>query len=604
MDTTVLELETVAAHVPVKAENRDSDSASLYGMMLRSELLGCSGSVPASPEKVQHGSTTGYQGNDAQNGTGGARQGAIEVPHLEMNRAAEANMHYGLLESPMTHLGGAGGFGAGGTGRRTGGGMADASTSMPGASPRSGTGGGYASISAPKSPGSSTPTRKTLFRYVTDSSDAYGSVCKSAFQQRSIAFGGSNNDDSSFSFDSGFSPHGRLPRRINKTPFKVLDAPQLADDFYLNLVDWSSTNTLAVGLGSCVYLWSACTSKVTRLIDLGEDMAVCSVSWSQRGHYLSVGVDNGDVQIWDAVKCRKLRTMQGHRQRVGCINWSHHVLATGSRDRNILMRDVRTPSHFYAKLSSHRSEVCGLKWSPDDRELASGGNDNLLMVWQPGQASSTEPVQRFVGHQAAVKAIAWSPHQHGLIASGGGTADRCIKFWNTSTGAALQSVDTGSQVCNLAWSKNVNEIVSTHGMLWHLNSYLRLALCAVSSHGRSFASLVRSLAGYSQNQIVVWRWVLHPFSPLVPIRSRARRLAGSLQQRTVLLCCRYQNMQKLATLTGHTLRVLYLACSPDGQTIVTGAGDETLRFWNVFPGPKAQSGGEAGVGSMMRTVIR
>ena len=23
--------------------------------------------------------------------------------------------------------------------------------------------------------------------------------------------------------------------------------------------------------------------------------------------------------------------------------------------------------------------------------------------------------------------------------------------------------------------------------------------------------------------------------------------------------------------------------SPDGQTIVTGAGDETLRFWNVFP---------------------
>ena len=37
------------------------------------------------------------------------------------------------------------------------------------------------------------------------------------------------------------------------------------------------------------------------------------------------------------------------------------------------------------------------------------------------------------------------------------------------------------------------------------------------------------------------------------------------------------------TLTGHTYRVLYLAGSPDGQTIVTGAGDETLRFWNVFP---------------------
>lgn len=42
----------------------------------------------------------------------------------------------------------------------------------------------------------------------------------------------------------------------------MLDAPALQDDFYLNLVDWSSLNVLAVGLGSCVYLWSACTSKV------------------------------------------------------------------------------------------------------------------------------------------------------------------------------------------------------------------------------------------------------------------------------------------------------------------------------------------------------
>jgi len=37
----------------------------------------------------------------------------------------------------------------------------------------------------------------------------------------------------------------------------VLDAPLLQDDFYLNLVDWSSTNTLAVGLNGAVYIWSA-----------------------------------------------------------------------------------------------------------------------------------------------------------------------------------------------------------------------------------------------------------------------------------------------------------------------------------------------------------
>ncbi|CAG5035431.1 unnamed protein product [Parnassius apollo] len=69
----------------------------------------------------------------------------------------------------------------------------------------------------------------------------------------------------------------------------------------------------------------------------------------------------------------------------------------------------------------------------------------------------------------------------------------------------------------MAWSKHSSELVSTHG--------------------------------YSQNQILVWK---------------------------------YPSLTQVAKLTGHSYRVLYLALSPDGEAIVTGAGDETLRFWNVF----------------------
>jgi len=39
-------------------------------------------------------------------------------------------------------------------------------------------------------------------------------------------------------------------RKISKTPYKVLDAPSLQDDYYLNLVDWSHNNVLSVALGS------------------------------------------------------------------------------------------------------------------------------------------------------------------------------------------------------------------------------------------------------------------------------------------------------------------------------------------------------------------
>lgn len=206
--------------------------------------------------------------------------------------------------------------------------------------------------------------------------------------------------------------------------------------------------------------------------------------------------------------------MTGHTLRVGALAWNDHILTSGSRDRVIYHRDVRSPDQYIRRLTGHKQEICGLKWNTDDGQLASGGNDNKLIVWDK---VNENPLFRFSDHTAAVKAIAWSPHQHSLLASGGGTADRTIKFWNTSIGQQVKEVDTGSQVCNLAWSKNSDEIVSTHG--------------------------------YSQNQIVIWK---------------------------------YPRMEQVVSLTGHTYRVLYLAMSPDGQTVVTGAGDETLRFWKVF----------------------
>jgi hypothetical protein len=138
----------------------------------------------------------------------------------------------------------------------------------------------------------------------------------------------------------------RVQRKIPRGPFKVLDAPSLQDDFYLNLVDWSTQNVLAVGLGSCVYLWSACTCKVTKLVDLAPNDMVCSVAWSQRGTYLSVGTSHADTQIFDVSKLKLIRSMEGHRARVGTMAWNSHLLSTGSRDRTILQRDVRVANSF------------------------------------------------------------------------------------------------------------------------------------------------------------------------------------------------------------------------------------------------------------------
>ncbi|KAK6197091.1 WD40-repeat-containing domain protein [Scheffersomyces amazonensis] len=306
----------------------------------------------------------------------------------------------------------------------------------------------------------------------------------------------------------------KKPRNISKVPYRVLDAPELSDDFYLNLVDWGQQDILAVGLGDSVYLWDGATQSVDRLCNLSNKDKVTSLNWIGSGTHLAIGTSKGLVEIWDATKIKCVRTMTGHSLRVSSLAWNEHILSSGSRDRSILNRDVRIENHYINKFESHKQEVCGLKWNVEENKLASGGNDNKLFVWD---GLNPKPLHQFNDHIAAVKAIAWSPHQRGILASGGGTADKTIKTWNTLTGNMINDVHTGSQVCNLIWSKNSNEIVSTHG--------------------------------YSRNQIIVWK---------------------------------YPSMQQIAQLTGHTYRVLYLSLSPDGETIVTGAGDETLRFWNVF----------------------
>ena len=522
----------------------------------------------------------------------------------------------------------------------------------------------FGSPSAAAAAASATPAtpsrRPRILSFAHDDGNAFASPARRSIFPNNAFGNGNNGDDHDLAFDNDDdvlhnpSPQQRR-RRVPRAPFKILDAPALADDFYLNLVDWSSRNVLAVGLGPCVYLWSAATSGVTKLCDLSEESeiasatsalaraypggsavpqiqagvgdAVCSVSWSQRGQYLAVGTGSGLVQVYDVARAgessnpsssssSKLRTYVGHRARVGSLSWGSATLSTGSRDRTVAQRDVRCPEPLVARLSGHRSEVCGLRASPDDRLLASGGNDNALLVWDTRRLSGpngggiqhrreqreqqrrqqhrlmhrsgggvvaalnsssaaaaaaaaaaeaaeaetgafddssvphvSTPLYRFTEHTAAVKALAWSPHAHGLLASGGGTADRCIRFWSTTgsggnasenlaasastptpaasnNDACLGAIDTGSQVCNLAWARHANELASTHG--------------------------------YSQNAVALWK---------------------------------YPTMSRVATLTGHTTRVLYLAASPDGRSIVTGAGDETLRFWSVFPGPRGESGG-------------
>ncbi|KAJ7632307.1 WD40-repeat-containing domain protein [Roridomyces roridus] len=310
-------------------------------------------------------------------------------------------------------------------------------------------------------------------------------------------------------------------RKIATQPERVLDAPGLVDDFYLNLLSWSSLNCVAVALEASTYIWKADTGAVVQMGEAPAGTYVGSVSFSNDGAFLGIGLGNGDVELWD-----------GH---VPVLSWWQHLLSSGCEDGSVWHHDVRVPRHKVMEMLGHSGGVCGLEWRKDGELIASGGNDNVVNIWDARVGDSGPPVggdgvatghakwtKR--NHTAAVKALAWSPWQLNLLASGGGTNDATINVWNSTTGARLHTVTTPSQITSLHFAPHRKELLTTHG--------------------------------YPTNAIGVWT---------------------------------YPGLERVAEIRdAHDSRVLFSAVSPGGDMVVTGAGDESLKFWRIWDLPSGE----------------
>ena len=362
-----------------------------------------------------------------------------------------------------------------------------------------------------------------------------------------------NNNNNSFNYFSNknFLNNNFLfnfntkTRHINQTPEKILDAPSLIDNFYINVLDYSKFNILSVALSNEVYLYNTenfCIEKLPIINNNNNysnnnndnEIPISSLKFMKDIAALAIGYYSGYIEIWDIVKNTKIRTLNGHDNRVGCLNWNGYILASGSKDSKIYNHDVRLKEHIIHKLLYHKQEICSLKYNYDGNLLASGGNDNMVYIYDIRKFcnnnnninncnknfsinnNNTRPLFSLSYHTAAIKALSWCPFIRNLLATGAGSKDKTIKFFSCDSNKMINSYYTGSQVCNILWNKKEKEIISSHG--------------------------------FSKNNIIIWK---------------------------------YPKMNKIADLKGHMKRVLYLSISPDENTIVSGAGDETIRFWKI-----------------------
>jgi len=205
-------------------------------------------------------------------------------------------------------------------------------------------------------------------------------------------------------------------------------------------------------------------------------------------------------------------------------------------------------------LRGHRASLLAVAYSPDGKQIVTGGADNTAWVWD---VATGKPVLPLRGHSGPIRSVAFSTNGQRIVT---GSWDGTAKVWKGS-GSAEPLTLTGhtSSVFSVAFSPDGQKVVTGS-----LDQTVRVWDAWTGSQ-------LRKLEGHTNR---VWTMAVSP---------DGRRIASGGWDQTVRVWD-LDTGTNLFTFRGDADAVLAVAFSPDGQRIVTGGLDHTARIWDALSG--------------------
>ena len=249
-------------------------------------------------------------------------------------------------------------------------------------------------------------------------------------------------------------------------------------------------------------------------------------------------------KLYQAFDCEAITSL--------CFNENGDQLAVGNVLGQISIWDLSAQKEIVT-FDSHEERICTMDWKS---YLISGSKDTNII--QNDLRLRTPQINTFRAHNQEVCKIKWSPDEQ-YFCSGGN--DNKVFVWSPTNSMPIMRESHDACVKSIAWSEKQHGIFATGGgatdrklKTWNVRTR---ELINERDTGSQICSILFSKQtndlitghGYPNNEITIWRT---------------------------------NGLKKVGSINGHAERVLYLKLSHCGSTLISCAGDETLKFWKLY----------------------